>query len=99
MNNVKVINRIGVLSAAKLLGALYALLGLIFGVFGFLLFAVLGTIFNSLGLGSYGIIAGIVVLFACPITMGISGFISGAISALLYNLVAKFVGGIELDMA
>ena len=99
MANVKVINRIGVLSAAKICAAIYGLFGLVIGVFGFLLFAVLGMLVKSLGLGSYGIIAGIIVLIAYPIGGVIAGFIGGAISALIYNLVAKFIGGIEIDMA
>jgi hypothetical protein len=33
-----------------------------------------------------------------PVFYGAMGFIMGAISALLYNLFAKWVGGIELEM-
>lgn len=33
-----------------------------------------------------------------PVSYAVVGFISGAIGALLYNLVAKFVGGIKIEL-
>jgi hypothetical protein len=33
-----------------------------------------------------------------PIFYGIMGFVVGAIGALLYNLVANWVGGIEMEV-
>jgi hypothetical protein len=33
-----------------------------------------------------------------PIFYGIIGFVGGLISALLYNLIARLVGGIELEV-
>ncbi len=35
------------------------------------------------------------MLIIFPIVYGIIGFVAGAITALIYNLVAKFTGGIE----
>ena len=50
---------------------------------------------TSLGmLGGFGVLA--IVMF--PIMGAISGFIGGAISAFLYNLVATRIGGIEMDL-
>ena len=40
--------------------------------------------------------AGIVLALLLPILYGGLGFVMGAISALLYNLFAKWVGGIEV---
>jgi hypothetical protein len=37
-------------------------------------------------------------LFLMPIGYGILGFIVGVIAAALYNLVAKFTGGIEFEL-
>jgi len=45
-------------------------------------------------LGVFGYTA--IIMF--PITGAISGFIGGAIGALLYNLVAGRIGGIEMDL-
>jgi hypothetical protein len=33
-----------------------------------------------------------------PVIYGVLGFISGLIGALLYNLLAKWVGGFELEL-
>ena len=33
-----------------------------------------------------------------PLIYGAMGFVGGAIGALIYNLFAKWVGGIELEM-
>ena len=37
-------------------------------------------------------------LFVMPIGYGILGFVVGIIAAALYNLVAKFTGGIEFEL-
>jgi hypothetical protein len=37
-------------------------------------------------------------LFLMPIGYGVLGFIVGIIAAALYNLVAKFTGGIEFEL-
>ena len=44
---------------------------------------------------------GIGAIFAIflPIIYGIAGFIAGIISAFVYNLVAKWTGGLELTFA
>src|SRR5258708_27209901 len=93
-----VIRRLGVLSVAKLQGALYALLGLIVGAV-FALFSLFGAALgNALGSGSHGNALfgaafglGAVVLF--PILYGVIGFIAGLVVAALYNLVAGVRGG------
>ena len=86
------VKRIGVLSLAKILGLLYAVLGLIFGA----LFAVLSLFgFNA---GETGLFFGTASIIIFPILYGIMGFIGGAISAFFYNLVAKWIGGIEVEI-
>ena len=44
--------------------------------------------------GLFGI--GFAVL--CPVLYGVTGFIRGLIGALFYNLLAGWVGGLELEM-
>ena len=39
---------------------------------------------------------GSIILF--PIAYGIMGFIGGLITAVLYNILAGFVGGIEMEL-
>lgn len=94
-----VLKKIGVMSVAKILGVMYATMGLLFGllfaaVFSFLPFANasneipswLGPMF---GMGS---------IVALPIFYGVLGFIFGAIGAVVYNLFAGLVGGIVLHL-
>jgi hypothetical protein len=91
-----IIKSVGVLSVAKILGLVYACLGLIFTPL-FLLMGLLGSALgqqNSPVAGIFGI--GFAVLL--PVLYGAVGFVGGAIGALLYNLFAKWVGGFELQI-
>jgi len=100
------LRRIGVLSCGKVLGALYALLGLIIGgiyaLFA-LLFAVIGVSTaqesgDALAGGAFGVLFGVGSIILFPILYVILGFLGGLITALPYNLIARFVGGIELEL-
>jgi len=99
-----VLRRIGVLSAAKVSGILYAGLGLLIGGF-FSLFAILGlgaaALTNDQGGGGafLGLIFGIGSIVLFPLFYGVIGFLGGIVGAFLYNLAAGVVGGIELDLA
>ena len=99
-----VIKSIGPMSLAKIMGLLYAGLGFIFGCL-FALFSLLGGAAmmagnqegSAMGGGFMaGIGLGAVILF--PIFYGVMGFIMGLISALLFNVVTKFAGGLELEV-
>lgn len=92
-----VLTKLGVMSVAKISAVLMAIIGLIEGI----LFASLGTMIGGLAggtplaaLGTFGVVA--IVMF--PIGGAIAGFIGGAISAILYNLIAARIGGIEMDL-
>ena len=92
-----VIKRINVLKLAIFQGALMAAFGLIAGLF-ILMF---GSMFAGLAgreAGAAGFIGGIGALIFLPIMYGVIGFISGAIGAFVYNLVAGVVGGIEIEV-
>lgn len=94
-----VVRNIGVWSAARLYGAMSATIGLIFGAF----LAVASVFGAALGgpdqpgwlAGVFGL-GGLIIL---PIFYGILGLITGAIGALLYNLFAAMVGGVEIDVS
>lgn len=98
MNTKFVIRRIGVLSMAKMMGVLYALLGLIIGAFVSLI-ALVGSALGSSSSqsGMIGAVVGIAAIIVFPILYGIIGFLGGLITAWLYNLVAGMIGGIELE--
>jgi hypothetical protein len=52
-------------------------------------FIILAALFSHGGFGA-------VFAIFLPIIYGVGGFIAGIISALVYNLVAKWTGGLEL---
>lgn len=104
-----IVKRIGVWSLAKIAGLVYGGMGLIsaaiFGLF---------SLFNLLGMAtvyavevdqSWGVagallsklpVAGAVLLM--PLFYGLTGLVGGAITALIYNLVARLVGGLRLEL-
>jgi len=95
-----VLKRIGVLSLALTWGIIFAVLGLIMGIFTFLMGTVSMSAIPIQGTGM-GIMAGTTlgafVIVLAPIIGFIEGFIGGAIGAWLYNLVAKWTGGVKLE--
>ena len=93
-----VINRIAPLSLAKISGALYAALGLIFGAL-FSLVAMAGMAAGS-GNGNpmFGALFGVGAIILFPIFYGCIGFVGSLLAAFLYNLLAGMVGGVELDV-
>ncbi len=92
-----VVKRVGVVSVGKVMGGIYALIGLIGGAI-FSLVSLLGIATSgaqeSLMAGLFGIGA-IVVL---PILYGIVGFIGGILFGAAYNLIGSTIGGIEVDI-
>jgi Ca2+/H+ antiporter len=85
---------IGVLSSATMLAAIMAIIGLIAGI----LYSIGGLIYDVFTIGLNGGTAlAFLALIGMPITFAIPGFIVGAIGAFIYNLVAGWVGGIEMD--
>ncbi len=91
-----IIKKIGVLSLAKIFGILYVLLGLIVGAF-MSLFALIGFATSNPKAGIFGALFGIGAIILLPIFYGVLGFVSGIISAALYNLIVKWVGGLEIE--
>ncbi|MBI3476800.1 MAG: hypothetical protein HY010_13795 [Acidobacteria bacterium] len=87
---------IGVMSCAKMMGAIYGCLGLIFVP----LFLLGG--FASMMVGRDAAAAsGVAMLFMAilfPFLYALMGFLLGALMAWIYNLVAGWVGGIQLDL-
>ena len=99
-----VIRHVGVGSAAKIAGMLYAVAGLFVGV----IFAAIsflggagliaqGADQNAAG-AMFGMMFGAGALIFAPIFYGIMGVVIGALTAAVYNLVAGVTGGLELDV-
>jgi hypothetical protein len=90
------IRSVGVLSCAKTLGVLYGCLGL------FLIpIALIGGLASMAGQQTNAVIGGAAMLafgIMAPFLYGGIGFIFGAIGAWIYNLIAKRLGGIEIQL-
>jgi hypothetical protein len=83
---MQAIQSVGVLSCAKIMGAIYGALGLIFGPIFFL-----ATFLGALA-------GGVAILIFLPLFYGALGFSMGALSAWAYNIAAKKLGGIQIDI-
>ncbi|MEM7028833.1 MAG: hypothetical protein AAF629_04525 [Chloroflexota bacterium] len=90
------IRRIGVLSVAKVLAAIYACLGIIVGGV-FSCAALLGATAAYAEAGPEGLLFlfGVGAIVVMPLTYGVLGFVIGIIVAFIYNLVAGRLGGVE----
>ncbi len=97
-----VIKSVGVMSVAKVLGAMYATIGLIFGLFISLAAMVggLASMQSELGMegGMMGALFGVGAIVLLPAIYGSMGFIIGAIAGLIYNIFAGIVGGIRIEV-
>ena len=95
-----VVRRLGVWSVARIYGALSGAFGLIAGA----ILALLSMVGAGLAARSgdapafLGPIFGIGAIVLLPVLYGAMGLAVGALSAVLYNLFAGMVGGIELDI-
>jgi hypothetical protein len=98
------IRRMGVFSCAKIYSITLAAMGLIVGVIYGLIFMVVGGAMMAGGgrdsgtAGASSLVIGLVMMIAIPVFYGIIGFIGGIIGALVYNVAAGVVGGLELEL-
>jgi hypothetical protein len=97
------VKRIGPASAFKIGLVLYAMFGLVVGAIMACVSMLVGPLGNMAGAGGLGTRAfgfgfGIGSIIIFPIMYGVIGGIGGAISAALYNLIAGWVGGLEVEI-
>lgn len=86
------LRRLSPIQAGVVAGAMYGLLGILFALFSLLILA--GTRATSSSVPSA---AGILMIFV-PFIYAALGFIGASLMAWLYNLVAGWVGGVELQL-
>lgn len=100
-----VIRRIDVLSAMKIGAAIGVGIGLLAGIC-FFLFGILAGGLAAMGgqsgsSGAFGMLGGVlgggVALVMFPIFYGVAAGLGSALQALIYNLAAKYVGGIRFE--
>lgn len=96
-----VIKSVRVFSLGKILGSIYAALGLIFGViFAGISLIGLAPIAEAGDAPAFvGLMMGGGAVIILPLLYGVFGFVGGLIVAAIYNFVAKIVGGIEIEVS
>jgi hypothetical protein len=82
------ITRLSPVQTAKVMAALYGLMGFVFIPF----------IYFAMGLAPNETRPGGWFLIGVPLAYAAFGFVFVAIGCLLYNFVASFTGGIEVDL-
>ena len=89
-----VLTHIEPISLAKVYAVLYGIMGLLIGL-------PVGCIATFVGsqVSDAGPLAGVgfAAIIIYPVMFAIIGFIGGIISAFLYNIVAGWVGGVEVE--
>ena len=101
---MRVLKHIDVLSAAKVTAVISAIWGFIIAIISLPFLAVASTATSYAGAAAGFNMAplllgfGIASIVIAPILGAIMGFIMGAIGAFFYNVAAKYVGGVELDL-
>ena len=104
MNKLR-IKKLGVLSVAKMYAAMAFVISLLIAIpYG--LFIIIFSLIGASGargdagfaIGGFGVVGGIAVMIGLPIIYTIMAFIGRCIGALIYNLFANFVGGIEIEV-
>ena len=89
------VKSIDVWSCAKMAGVFYGLAGLL--VIPIALISIAASAGSQHPYGAFGAVALILLAILAPVFYGLLGFLLGALSAWLYNLAAKHIGGIRID--
>lgn len=89
---MKTLEKVGVLSLAKIQALIGLIFGFVFGVFNLILEKVIEQPeqFGVEPLGANALLLG-------PLAGLIYGFLGGILIAFLYNVLAKLIGGIKLE--
>jgi hypothetical protein len=96
---VATVKRIGPGSAFKVGLALYGFMGLLFGAIVALVSLLGGALVPAAEAGVFRMFFGVGAIIILPIFYGIIGGIMAALGAVIYNLVAGLVGGLEVDIS
>jgi len=93
------LKRVGPLSAGITAAIIYGLLGLFFGA----IFSLVSMAGVALGGGDepawLGLLFGVGAIVVLPLFYGVMGGFVWMLGAAIYNLAARFTGGIEVDLS
>ena len=84
------IKSFGVLQTSKLIAVLYLMIFAVIGI-------PVGVVAIMLVPGKLGVLE-LALVILIPLVYGLLGFVIAAISCALYNVAAKWVGGIAIDI-
>jgi Transmembrane domain of unknown function (DUF3566) len=104
-NTMATLKRIGPGSALKLGAISYAFVGLVIGIIMACVSLVAGSLTGMGGSGmgmsarALGFGMGVGAVIVAPIVYGIIGGIGAGLGAVVYNLAARWVGGLEVDIS
>lgn len=90
------IKRIAPLQLGKMLAVLYGIMGLLFLPLFLIMSGVAAQVPAEQRVGIMAFGMGFALFM--PIMYAAMGFVFGALGALLYNVVAKWIGGIEVEV-
>ncbi len=94
--------RIAPMQLGKMFAALYGAMGLIFvPLFGIM--ALIGAFIpkqaNAPAASGFAIASfGLIFMIAFPVLYALMGFVFGIVGAAIYNLLAQWIGGIEVEV-
>jgi hypothetical protein len=91
------IRKVGILSVAKIMGLVYGLMSIVLLPF-FMLFFMAASLAEPKGDAAAGAVAMLIMAVMMPFLYAAMGFVFGALGAFLYNVVAGWVGGIEMEL-
>jgi hypothetical protein len=91
------VKRVDILSVAKIYGLMMACAG-IFGSLWIVLIVLVGSLAEGGEEALFGAAAGIALAIFFPLLYGIMGFVIALIGGLLYNLFARWIGGVRFDL-
>jgi hypothetical protein len=96
LSAIRRIRRIAPLQLGKIMALTYGIMGLIFCPF-FLLMTVFAThLPNNQRVGIMALGTGFALFM--PVLYAVMGFVFGVVGAFIYNVIAKRVGGIEVEV-
>jgi hypothetical protein len=94
---MKKITKISAISLGKLLGLMYGLFGVIFGAV-ITSISFFGQFVFQSELNNYDFLFGLGAIIILPIFYGLLGFLLGLLTAWIYNLIARFTGGLKIEI-
>jgi hypothetical protein len=96
---MKRIKKFDPLSVMKIAAICYAALGLFEGILMAVVFSVIGAGREATGMPRFlAPVFGVFSIFIFPIVFAAAGAIGGGLGAVIYNVGARFVGGIEVEV-